>query len=94
MPSVAFPTHGDKNKTITKTISGKVTDAYGEAIPGTKIKIKETGETFFADFEGQFKLSIPSDKTFSIVLETIGFEPLELKSTELGLFSELNLKSL
>lgn len=91
---MAFPSHGDKNKNISKTISGKVSDAYGEAIPGTKIKIKETGETFFADFEGQFKFSIPSDKTYSVVIETIGFEALELKSSDLGLFSELNLKAL
>lgn len=79
---------------MLKTVSGKVTDAYGEAIPGAKIKIKETGETFFANFEGQFKLNLQADKTYSLVFETIGFEPMEFSSNELGMFSELTLKSL
>lgn len=94
LPFLAISAHGDRNKNTSKTLSGKVTDAYGEALPGAKIKVKETGETFFANFEGQFKLSLQTDKTYSLVFETIGFEPVEVKSTELGLFSELSLKSL
>lgn len=84
----------DKVKSTTKVVAGKITDAYGEAIPGAKISIPETGETFFADMEGNFKLSLKTDKVYSVTINTLGFEPLEVKSSHLGAFSDLSLKSL
>jgi hypothetical protein len=91
---LAFSGNEGKEKSATKTISGKVTNAYGETLPGTKITVKETGETFFADFDGAFKLSLNADKVYSLSIETIGYQPLELKSSQISLFSELSLKSL
>ena len=91
---LAFSGNEGKEKSATKTVSGKVTNAYGETLPGTKITVKETGETFFANFNGDFKLSLNTDKVYSLSIETIGYQPLELKSSEISLFSELSLKSL
>ena len=81
--------------TITqKTIAGKITDASGEAIAGAKIIINETGETFFADLDGNFKLSVKTDKVYSLSINTIGYQPLEVKSNTLSSFSDLSLKEL
>jgi hypothetical protein len=92
--SFVFSGNEGKEKSATKTVSGKVVNAYGETLAGTKITVKETGETFFANFDGDFKLSLNTDKIYSLSIETIGYQPLELKSSEISLFSELSLKSL
>ncbi|WP_317899256.1 carboxypeptidase-like regulatory domain-containing protein [Aurantibacillus circumpalustris] len=91
---VSLAGNSDKEKSTTKVIAGKITDSYGESIPGAKILIPETGETFFADMDGNFKLSIKTDKEYSLKINTIGFEPLEVKATYLSAFSDLSLKSL
>ncbi len=84
----------DKVNTPEKTVSGKITTANGEEIAGVKIKIRETNEIFFADLDGNFKMRVKTDKPYSIVLECLGYETRELRSTELNLFSDLNLKEL
>jgi hypothetical protein len=86
--------NSDKIKPIVKNVSGKVTTIQGEEIAGAKITIKETNETFFADLERNFKLQIKTDKVYSISLESIGFAPVEVKSTELNMFSDISLKEL
>ena len=75
-------------------VSGKITDTYGEAVAGAKVTVAETGETFFADFEGNFKFSVKTDKEYSITVNTLGYEPLQVKSSGLSLFSDISLKSL
>jgi hypothetical protein len=91
---VAFSGNSDKEKTNSKTIACKITDNYGEALVGTKIVVKETGETFFTDLDGTFKLSFKADQVYSISIETIGYHPKEVKTSDLSLFSELSLKEL
>jgi len=90
----AFGGNSDKEKAKGKVVAGKITDASGEAIAGTKICIKETGETFFADLEGNFRISLKSDQVYSISVQTIGYQPKEIKSSDLSLFSELSLTEL
>lgn len=90
----SFSGTGDKGKVSTKSVSGKVTDASGEALPGTKIVVKETGETFYANMDGNFTFTLKTDKIYSLSIETIGYAPKELKSSELTFFSELTLRSL
>ena len=90
----AFSGNADKTKASSKVIAGKITDTYGEAIAGAKITVAETGETYFADMDGNFKLSVKTDQAYSISFETIGFAPLKVKSSGLTAFSELSLKSL
>lgn len=94
-----FSIAGDKegkseNIASTKAISGTITDVYGESIPAVRIVVKETGEEFFANFEGRFTLSLPSDKVFHLSIESIGFQTVELLSTEVAQHIELNLKPL
>jgi len=89
-----FAGNNDKLTALVKNISGKITTVQGEEIAGVKITIKETNETFFADLDGNFKIQLKTDKPYSISVESLGYAPLEVKSTDLNLFSELNLKEL
>ena len=94
LSAVSFAGNSDKEKITLKTVAGKITDVTGESIAGAKIIINETGETFFADLEGNFKLSLKTDKVYSISINTVGFASLEVKSNNLSLFSELSLQPL
>lgn len=99
LSTISFAGNSDKEKTnpITigsKNVAGKITDATGEAIAGAKIIVNETGETFFADLDGNFKLSVKTDKVYSLSINTIGYQPLEVKSNNLSLFSEFSLQTL
>ena len=94
LPAAALADNNDKGKTSSRTISAKVTDTYGEALAGTRITVKETGESVFANFEGVFKLSLETGKIYSLTIDTIGYQPKEVKSNELSLFAELSLQSL
>ena len=66
----------------------------GEAVAGAKIVIAETGETFFADMDGYYKLEVKTDKAYSITVNTIGYQPAEYKSNSLGTFTDLSLQEL
>jgi hypothetical protein len=92
--SVSFAGNSDKEKSGTKVVTGKITDTFGESVPGAKITIPETGETFFADMDGNFKLSLKTDKIYSVTINTIGYAPLELKSSHLTTFTDLSLQAL
>ena len=96
--AVSFAGNNDKEKKAVavtqKTIAGKITDVSGKSIAGAKITVNETGETFFADLDGNFKLSIKTDKIYSLSINTIGYKPLEVKSNTLSLFSDLSLTEL
>ena len=90
----SFAGNSDREKRDNKVVSGRITDVYGEAVAGAKITIPETGETFFADFDGKYKLSVKTDKEYSIVVNTLGYQPLQVKSSALNAFADLSLKSL
>lgn len=92
--NVLFAGNSDKEKLNNKIVAGRITDTYGESIPGAKILIAETGETFFADMDGNFKLSLKADKDYSVTINTLGYEPLQVKASRLTAFSDLALKSL
>lgn len=77
-----------------RSISGKITDSYGESLPAARILIVETGEEFFANFEGRFNISLPADKGLHLKLESMGYQPLEISASELENLSELQLRSL
>ncbi len=94
-----FSIAGDKEGksehfSATKAISGTITDVFGETIPAVRIVVKETGEAFFANFEGRFTFSLPADKVYHLSIESIGFQPVELLSSEVNQNTELSLKSL
>jgi hypothetical protein len=89
-----FAGNSDKEKSNTKIIAGKITDNNGESLSGARITVDETGEVVFADLDGNFKLTVKTDKEYSISVSTIGYRPLTLKSTFLGAFSNLALPEL
>lgn len=84
----------DKLNNATKLVVGKITNNYGEPLPGVKIKINETGETFFSDFEGNYSIRLKSTQSHVISIMALGYLPLQLKSTGLVLFSNVSLTSL
>jgi TonB-dependent starch-binding outer membrane protein SusC len=94
LTQVSFAGNADKVKNSTKVIAGKITDNHGESISGAKITIAETGETYFADLDGNFKLNVKTDKEYSLTVNTIGYQPLIVKSTSLTAFSDISLKEL
>lgn len=94
LPVGLFAGNNDKTKPSAKSVSGKVVSVNGEEIAGTKITIKETNETFYADLDGNFKFQLKTDKVYSVTIESIGYEPKEVKSNELSLFSDISLKEL
>lgn len=92
--TAVFAGNADKEKKNTKVITGRVTSLSGEAVAGAKIVIAETGETFFADMDGYYKLEVKTDKAYSITVNTIGYQPAEYKSNSLGTFTDLSLQEL
>ena len=71
-----------------------ITAANGEELAGVKLIIKETGDVFFSDLDGNFKITIKTDKIYSVSIETIGFQTLEIPSNKIGMFTDLSLSEL
>lgn len=90
----AFAGNSDKEKKNTKVITGKIMSLNGEAIAGAKLTITETGETFFADMDGNYKLELKTDKVYSITVNTIGYQPAQFKSNTLTTFTDLSIAEL
>jgi hypothetical protein len=84
----------DKEKPLTKTLTGRVVAQTGDIIAGAMLTIEETGEVFFSDFDGNFQLQLPAGKTCTISINTIGFTPLKVNSTAILPFSEQVLQPL
>jgi len=59
------------------TVSGRVTDTYGESLPGASIGIKGTSAGAIADGEGRYTLEVPSESTV-LVFSFLGFVTQEV----------------
>ncbi|MBS1947439.1 MAG: SusC/RagA family TonB-linked outer membrane protein [Bacteroidetes bacterium] len=59
-----------------KEVTGKVTDATGNPVPGASIKIKGTKSGTSADANGTFKISVPANAI--LIISGIGFETEEI----------------
>lgn len=66
----------------------------GEQVAAAKIIIKETNESFYADLDGNFQIKLKTDKVYTLSINSIGYAPVEVKSNELGLISEISLPEL
>ena len=88
---LSFSGNNDKDKVAEKVIIGKITDSYGQSIVGAKILIQETGETFYSDLDGNYKLALKSNEIYSISIGSLGYSSLKIKSTNLFSFSDLTL---
>lgn len=58
-------------------ITGRITDATGEPLPGASIKVKGATGGTSADANGNFSISVPANAT--LVISSIGFEDQEIK---------------
>ncbi|MDO5105971.1 SusC/RagA family TonB-linked outer membrane protein [Capnocytophaga sp.] len=65
----------------TKKISGVVTDTNGEPLPGVNIVVKGTSVGVVSDFDGNFEINVPSDKT-ELLFSYIGFKSKTLTVTQ------------
>ena len=91
---VAFAGFDDKEKPLTRTLTGRVVAETGEIVPGVSLTIVETGETFFSDLDGNFQLPVPTGKVYNVTINTIGFIPLKVNTNEILPFSEQILQPL
>ncbi|MEH0156394.1 TonB-dependent receptor [Limibacter armeniacum] len=78
-------------------ISGKVTsDENPEGIPGVNVVIKGTTKGTVTDYEGNFKIAVPSQETI-LVFSSIGYLPKEVTvgtQTTLNVAMELDVTAL
>jgi TonB-dependent starch-binding outer membrane protein SusC len=59
-----------------RTVSGRVTDAAGNALPGVNISILNTSAGTITDIEGNYSLQVPADATV-LVFSYIGYVRIE-----------------
>ncbi|WP_229213813.1 TonB-dependent receptor [Dyadobacter psychrotolerans] len=57
---------------VDKTISGKVVDDKGEALPGVSIVVKGTQQGTSTDIDGKYQLSIP-DGSSTLIFSFVGY---------------------
>lgn len=82
----------DKNK---KIICGKVIDKVtGEALPGVKVEIKESGNYCYSDMNGNFVLSVSVDAKQEVEANVVGYEQMRLKTNDLGFNKDISLSPL
>jgi len=59
------------------TVSGKITSANGEGIPGVTVVVKGTTNGTTTDVDGKYTISVPNDNSV-LVLSSVGFAKQEL----------------
>ncbi|WP_375580408.1 SusC/RagA family TonB-linked outer membrane protein [Marivirga tractuosa] len=70
-----------------RVVSGSVTEASGSGIPGATVLIKGTQDGTVTDFEGNFKIEVPSNQN-TLVFSAIGYKKKQVK---VGSKSEINV---
>ena len=61
----------------TKTITGKVTDSKGEAVPSATVTVKGTRTSTSTGNDGSFRLAVPSNAT-TLVISSVGYTSTEV----------------
>lgn len=59
-------------------VTGKVTDANGESLPGVNVVLKGTTQGTVTDMDGRFRIQVPDSKTV-LTFSFIGFTTEEVK---------------
>jgi hypothetical protein len=83
-----FASFDDKEKPLTRLLTGQVVAENGEPLPAASITIVETGDTYFADLDGKFNFTVPLDRTYTVEISTIGFEVLKVNTKNILPFSQ------
>ncbi len=81
-------------KEAAKTVFIKVTDSQGEELAGAKVVLAESGREYVTDFNGQIQITIKTTETLTLKVNSLGFNELSLKTSDLNTFNELSLSSL
>ena len=63
-----------------KSVSGKVSDAKGDGVPGASITVKGTTTGTISDANGGFKINVPNSGG-TLVFSSIGYKTQEVKLT-------------
>jgi TonB-dependent starch-binding outer membrane protein SusC len=63
-----------------KSVSGKVSDAKGDGVPGASVTVKGTTTGTISDATGSFKINVPNSGG-SLVFSSIGYKTQEVKLT-------------
>ncbi|MBK9285245.1 MAG: carboxypeptidase-like regulatory domain-containing protein [Sphingobacteriaceae bacterium] len=82
------------NNKNNKSFCGKIIDTNGQEISGATIRIVELDQTYFSNLEGQYTFALQNNKEYTLSIEVLGYLPKQIKSTELHLFSDIQLSSL
>ena len=61
-----------------RSISGKVTDDKGDALPGVSIRLKNSSKGVATNASGQFSISIPEKGNAILVFSFVGFQTQEV----------------
>ncbi|GIZ15591.1 SusC/RagA family TonB-linked outer membrane protein [Capnocytophaga catalasegens] len=64
-----------------KKVSGTITDATGTPLPGVNIIVKGTNIGMISDFDGNFEINVPNNKT-ELVFSYVGFKEQTIKVTQ------------
>lgn len=96
MLSLGAFANDDRNggKEVTKTVCIKVTDTQGEELAGAKIVLAETGKEYITDFNGQIQITIKTTETLTLKVNSLGYNEITLKTSELNTFNDLSLSPL
>lgn len=96
MLSLGAFANDDRNggKEVTKTVCIKVTDTQGEELAGAKIVLAETGKEYITDFSGQIQITIKTTETLTLKVNSLGYNEITLKTSELNTFNDLSLSPL
>jgi TonB-linked SusC/RagA family outer membrane protein len=71
----------------TKTVTGRITDATGNGLPGATITVKGTQLATVTDAEGRYTISVPSSAN-SLVITSVGYGQQEIS---VGNQTQINL---
>ena len=83
---------GNNEPAGTRLVSGKVIDKQsGEALAGVKIAVVGTDTYCYTDMEGNYILPLAVKQTTEISVDLAGYTPLLIKSSDIGMESDLLL---
>lgn len=61
---------------VAKVVQGTITDSQREPLPGTTVRVKETGQGVLADADGKYSISVQKGQT--LIFSFVGMESLEI----------------
>jgi len=68
---------GPKSEQAEIPITGTIIDEYGEPLPGVNVVIKGTQSGVVSDYNGDFSITVPNEKTV-LIFTFVGYAPLEI----------------